>query len=439
MDKIIIEGGLPLQGEVRISGAKNAALPILAATLLAAGEHRLSNVPPLADIRTCKRLLGSLGVQFREEAAPESGIEPSTPHSGTLAGSSLPKILIADTRELTSSEAPYELVKTMRAAVLVLGPLVARARKARVSLPGGCAIGARPINLHLKGLEAMGVKIHLTQGYVEADARRLRGAEIYLEGVTVTGTENLMMAATLAKGTTVIKNAAMEPEVGDLARFLVAMGAQIEGIDSEILTIHGVRELKPASYAIMSDRIEAGTYLAAAAITRGEVTLTNAPVPHLTAVLGKFTEAGVRLSAEPGRISVHRGGSLTGVDIRTLPYPGFPTDMQAQFMALMSVAGGASLITETIFENRFMHVSELRRLGADISVSGSHAIVRGRRQLQGAQVMATDLRASASLVVAGLAASGTTEILRVYHLDRGYANLVEKLAALGARIQRVSA
>ena len=347
--------------------------------------------------------------------------------------------IIADTRELTSSEAPYELVKTMRAAVLVLGPLVARARRARVSLPGGCAIGARPINLHLKGLEAMGVKINLAQGYVEADARRLKGAEIYLEGVTVTGTENLMMAATLAKGTTVIKNAAMEPEVGDLARFLVAMGASIEGIDSEILTIHGVPELKPASYAIMSDRIEAGTYLAAAAITRGKVTLTNAPVPHLTAVLGKFTEAGVRLSAEPGRISVHPGGALTGVDIRTLPYPGFPTDMQAQFMALMSVAGGASLITETIFENRFMHVSELRRLGADISVSGSHAIVRGRRQLQGAQVMATDLRASASLVVAGLAASGTTEILRVYHLDRGYASLVEKLAALGARIKRVPA
>ncbi|MGA7577193.1 MAG: UDP-N-acetylglucosamine 1-carboxyvinyltransferase [Desulfobaccales bacterium] len=422
MDKIIIEGGIPLEGEVQISGAKNAALPILAATLLAAGEHRLSNVPPLADIRTCKRLLGNLGVQFREEAA----------------GSSLPKILIADTRELTGSEAPYELVKTMRAAVLVLGPLVARARQARVSLPGGCAIGARPINLHLKGLEAMGVKINLAQGYVEADARRLKGAEIYLEGVTVTGTENLMMAATLAKGTTVIKNAAMEPEVGDLARFLVAMGASIEGIDSEILTIHGVPELKPANYAIMSDRIEAGTYLAAAAITRGKVTLTNAPVPHLTAVLGKFTEAGVRLSAEPGRISVHPGGALTGVDIRTLPYPGFPTDMQAQFMALMSVAGGASLITETIFENRFMHVSELRRLGADISVSGSHAIVRGRRQLQGAQVMATDLRASASLVVAGLAASGATEILRVYHLDRGYASLVEKLAALGARIKRVS-
>ncbi len=425
MDKIVIEGGLPLNGEVLISGAKNAALPILAATLLAPGEHRLDNVPPLADIRTCKRLLGNLGARFKEAPATEGG------HAG-------PPLLV-DTSDLEGYEAPYELVKTMRAAVLVLGPLVARARQARVSMPGGCAIGARPIDLHLKGLEAMGVKINLTQGYVEADARRLRGAEIYFETVTVTGTENLMMAATLAKGTTVIKNAAMEPEVGDLARFLVAMGAEIEGIDSDILTIHGVRDLKPASYTIMSDRIEAGTYLAAAAITKGEVTLLNAPVPHLTAIMGKFTEAGVRLTAEKGSITVHSGGTLTGVDIRTHPYPGFPTDMQAQFMALMSVARGASVITETIFENRFMHVSELRRLGADITVNGNLAVVRGRRQLQGAPVMATDLRASACLVVAGLAAAGTTEVLRVYHLDRGYAHLVEKLAALGARIKRVSA
>ncbi len=429
MDKIVIEGGLPLQGEVKISGAKNAALPILAATLLAPGEHVLSNVPPLADIRTCKKLLGSLGVRFKEVAS-EAASGPTGPPSPDGA-------LLADTTDLTGYEAPYEMVKTMRAAVLVLGPLVARARQARVSMPGGCAIGARPIDLHLKGLEAMGVKINLTQGYVEADARRLKGAEIYFDTVTVTGTENLMMAACLAKGTTVIRNAAMEPEVGDLARFLVAMGAQIEGIDSDILTIHGVRELKPASYAIMSDRIEAGTYLAAAAITKGEVTLLNAPVPHLTAVMGKFTEAGVRLTAEKGSITVHPGGTLTGVDIRTHPYPGFPTDMQAQFMALMSVARGASVITETIFENRFMHVSELRRLGADITVSGNLAVVRGRRQLQGAPVMATDLRASASLVVAGLAAAGTTEILRVYHLDRGYAHLVEKLAALGARIKRL--
>jgi UDP-N-acetylglucosamine 1-carboxyvinyltransferase len=424
MDKIVIEGGLPLQGEVQISGAKNAALPILAATLLAPGEHRLDNLPALADIHTCKKLLSNLGARFKEVAVDAGGTNGS---------------LCINTSDLQGCEAPYELVKTMRAAVLVLGPLVARARQARVSLPGGCAIGARPIDLHLKGLEAMGVKINLSQGYVEADARRLKGAEIYFETSTVTGTENLMMAAALAKGTTVIKNAAMEPEVGDLARFLVAMGAQIEGIDSDILTIHGVPELKPASYRIMSDRIEAGTFLAAAAITKGEVTLLDAPVPHLTAILGKFTEAGVRLSATKDRVTVHAGGNLTGVDIRTHPYPGFPTDMQAQFMAMMSVARGASVITETIFENRFMHVSELLRLGADITVTGNIAVVRGCRQLQGAPVMATDLRASASLVLAGLAAAGTTEILRVYHLDRGYAHLVEKLAALGARIKRVPA
>jgi UDP-N-acetylglucosamine 1-carboxyvinyltransferase len=431
MDKIVIEGGLPLKGEVQISGAKNAALPIMAATLLAPGEHRLANVPPLADIRTCKRLLASLGARFKD-AAPET--------TAAAAGPPSPDgVLLVDTSDLTSYEAPYEQVKTMRAAVLVLGPLVARARQARVSLPGGCAIGARPIDLHLKGLEAMGVKITLAQGYVTADARRLKGAEIYFDTVTVTGTENLLMAATLAKGTTVIRNAAMEPEVGDLARFLVAMGAQIEGIDSDVLTIHGVRDLSPANYTIMSDRIEAGTYLAAAAITKGEVTLLNAPTPHLTAVMGKFTEAGVRLTAEPGRVTVNPGGALTGVDIRTHPYPGFPTDMQAQFMALMSLARGASVITETIFENRFMHVSELTRLGADITVSGNLAVVRGRKQLQGAPVMATDLRASASLVVAGLAAAGVTQILRVYHLDRGYAHLVEKLAALGARIRREQA
>jgi len=414
MDKIVIEGGVPLTGEVVISGAKNAALPILAATLLAPGEHRLFNVPPLADIRTFTRLLGKLGVRFQ-----------NGDH------------LTVDTSRLDCYEAPYELVKTMRAAVLVLGPLVARAHRARVSLPGGCAIGARPINLHLKGLEAMGVKITLKEGYVEADARGLHGAEIMLEIPTVTGTENLMMAATLAQGTTVIKNAAMEPEVADLAGFLTALGAKIEGIGTEVLTIHGVSQLTPAPYSIMADRIEAGTYLAAAAITKGQVTLTNAPVEHLTAVIDKFTEAGVRLTTDANRITVHPGGTLTGVDVRTLPYPGFPTDMQAQFMALMCVARGAAVITETIFENRFMHVSELKRLGADISVSGNHAVVRGRRHLQGAPVMATDLRASASLVIAGLAAQGTTEVHRIYHLDRGYARLTEKLSTLGARIRRM--
>jgi UDP-N-acetylglucosamine 1-carboxyvinyltransferase len=447
MDKIVIEGGIPLQGEVVISGAKNAALPILAATILAPGVHHLYNVPPLADIRTAKRLLGNLAVTFRETESPkaEGGETQVRPYAWDAEGSGREEEagghagppLQVDSSGLEGFEAPYELVKTMRAAVLVLGPLVARQRQARVSLPGGCAIGARPINLHLKGLEAMGVKITLKEGYVEADARRLNGADIYFDTVTVTGTENLMMAATLAKGTTVIKNAAMEPEVGDLARFLTAMGAQIEGIDTDVLIIHGVKELKPASYTIMSDRIEAGTYMAAAAITKGEVTLVNAPMPHLTAILGKFTEAGVRLTAEPGRILLQPGGALHGVDVRTLPYPGFPTDMQAQFMALMCLARGASVITETIFENRFMHVSELVRMGADITVSGNHAIVRGRKTLQGAPVMATDLRASASLVVAGLAAQGVTEVNRVYHLDRGYANLVEKLSALGARIQRM--
>ena len=426
MDKIVIDGGVPLNGEVIISGAKNAALPILAATLLAPGVHRLYNVPALADIRTCKRVLGLMGVTFEE--------------AGGLMDPTLPEgALVVDSSNLTGWMAPYEVVKTMRAAVLVLGPLVARARQASVSMPGGCAIGARPINLHLKGLEAMGVKITLNQGYVEAKAKELRGAEIILDFPTVTGTENLLMAATLAKGTTRIVNAAQEPEVGDLARFLVTMGAQIEGIGTDVLTIHGVEALTPSTYTVMSDRIEAGTYLAAAAITKGQVTISNAPVAHLTAVLEKFHEAGVRCIPGETSIEVQPGGGLTGVDTKTLPYPGFPTDMQAQFMALMSVAKGASVITENIFENRFMHVSELRRLGADISVSGNNALIRGCRHLSGAPVMATDLRASASLIVAGLAAQGTTEVHRVYHLDRGYAHLVEKLTALGARIKRVPA
>jgi UDP-N-acetylglucosamine 1-carboxyvinyltransferase len=413
MDKIVIEGGLPLEGEVTVSGAKNAALPILAATLLAPGVHRLHNVPPLADIRTTQKLLGLMGVQFSEG-------DP----------------LLVDTSRLTGWMAPYEVVKTMRAAVLVLGPLVARARQASVSLPGGCAIGARPINLHLKGLEAMGVKITLNQGYVEAKAKRLEGAEIILDFPTVTGTENLLMAATLAQGTTRLVNAAQEPEVADLANFLVALGANIKGIGTDVLTIHGVEALQPTTYRIMSDRIEVATYLTAAAITRGQVTITNAPVNHLTAILEKFRDAGVRWTTEESTITVTPESSLHGVDVKTLPYPGFPTDMQAQFMALMSVAKGASVITETIFEDRFIHVSELQRLGADITISGNQAVVRGRRHLQGAPVMATDLRASASLIIAGLAAQGTTEVHRVYHLDRGYAHLTNKLAALGARIKR---
>ena len=417
MDKIVIAGGVPLKGEVVISGAKNAALPILAATLLAPGSHTLSNVPNLADIRTAKKLLANLGARFSD--GPEG--------------------LLVDSSELVSWEAPYDLVKTMRAAVLVLGPLVARMGKARVSLPGGCAIGARPINLHLKGLEEMGVKVTLAHGYVEAAVKRLEGAEIILDFPTVTGTENLLMAATLARGRTVIKNAAQEPEVSDLALFLQAMGAQIEGIGSDVLTIHGVKQLQPASYRVMSDRIEAGTYLAAAAITRGEVTIRRAPVEHLTAVIDKYTEAGLRLKVDQDVISIKPGGPLAGVDVKTMPYPGFPTDMQAQFMATMALARGVSVITETIFEKRFMHISELRRLGADIVVSGNQAVVRGAKSLQGAPVMATDLRASASLILAGLGAQGQTEVHRVYHLDRGYEKIEEKLSALGAKIWREKA
>ncbi|WP_449243965.1 UDP-N-acetylglucosamine 1-carboxyvinyltransferase [Desulfobacca acetoxidans] len=417
MDKIVIAGGVPLRGEVLISGAKNAALPILAATLLAPGRHTLLNVPNLADIRTTKKLLGNLGVHFED-----------------LSGG-----LEVDASELTSWEAPYDLVKTMRAAVLVLGPLVARVGRARISLPGGCAIGARPINLHLKGLEEMGVKITLQHGYVEATVKRLEGARIILDFPTVTGTENLLMAAVLARGKTVIKNAAQEPEIADLAQFLQAMGADIQGIGSDVLTVQGVKDLRPASYRIMPDRIEAGTYLAAAAITRGEVVIRQAPVEHLTAVLDKFAEAGLRISVDHDSIKVSSGGHLIGVDVKTLPYPGFPTDMQAQFMTVMTLARGVSVITETIFEKRFMHVSELKRLGADIVVSGNQAVVRGVKSLQGAPVMATDLRASASLILAGLGARGQTEVHRVYHLDRGYERIETKLSALGANIWREKA
>jgi UDP-N-acetylglucosamine 1-carboxyvinyltransferase len=417
MDKIVIAGGIPLKGEVSVSGAKNAALPIMAATLLCVGSQTLTNVPNLADIRTARKLLANLGVRF---------------NNGNDS-------LVVDSSTLTSWEAPYDLVKTMRAAVLVLGPLVARVGKARVSLPGGCAIGARPINLHLKGLEEMGVKVTLAQGYVEAKVKRLEGANIILDFPTVTGTENLLMAATLARGRTVIKNAAQEPEVSDLAKFLQAMGARIEGIGTDVLTIEGVKELRPANYRVMSDRIEAATYLAAAAITRGEVTIRQAPVEHMSAVIDKFIEAGLRLKVDRDVIIVKQSGQLNGVDVKTLPYPGFPTDMQAQFMATMALARGVSVITETIFEKRFMHVSELKRLGADIVVSGNQAVVRGTKSLEGAPVMATDLRASASLILAGLGAQGKTEVHRVYHLDRGYEKIEQKLSALGAKIWREKA
>jgi len=414
MDKILIEGGRPLQGNVRISGAKNAALPILAATLLCGGVHRLRNLPRLRDIRTTKTLLYHLGATF-EEGEP----------------------LCIHTDDLDSFEAPYDLVKTMRASVLVLGPLVARFKEARVSLPGGCAIGARPINLHLAGLERLGVKIELRHGYVEATAARLVGSRIHLDIPTVTGTENLMMAAVLAEGRTVIENAAREPEVVDLAACLMGMGANIDGAGSPVITVEGVRELRPMDHTIMPDRIETATYLVAAGITRGDVTVGPCSPEHVEAVMRKLEQAGMHFTLTDDSIRAVSGEVIHEVDVKTMPYPGFPTDMQAQIMAMMSLAQGQSIITEGIFENRFMHVSELRRLGADIHIEGNTAIVRGRPKLQGAPVMATDLRASASLVLAGLAAEGVTEVSRVYHLDRGYETIETKLSTLGAKIERV--
>jgi UDP-N-acetylglucosamine 1-carboxyvinyltransferase len=414
MDKIIIEGGRPLHGTVQISGAKNAALPILAATLLAGGVHRLHNVPPLRDIRTAKTLLYHLGATFEEG-------DPLSVHTENVDG----------------HEAPYDLVKTMRASVLVLGPLVARFKKARVSLPGGCAIGARPINLHLAGLERLGVNIELKHGYVEASAKKLSGNHIYFDIPTVTGTANLMMAAVLAEGQTVIENAAREPEVVDLARCLTSMGGSMQGVGTSVITIEGVSELQPMDHTIMPDRIEAATYLTAAGITRGNLTITPCIPDHLEAVIHKLKQAGMEFQINDGSIKSIGAKVIRPIDIKTNPFPGFPTDMQAQIMAMMCLAQGQSIITEKIFENRFMHVSELKRMGADISIEGNTAVVRGRPKLQGAPVMATDLRASASLVLAGLAAEGVTEVSRVYHLDRGYTRLEEKLSGVGARIKRV--
>ena len=415
MQSIVIEGGKRLKGEVRISGAKNAALPILCATILAKGESVITNVPALRDISTMGQLLGRLGAK----------VEPS---DGSLS---------IDTGKLARDEAPYDLVKTMRASVLVLGPLVARLGKARVSLPGGCAIGARPINLHLMGLEKMGAEVEIEHGYVVAKAKRLKGAHIYLDMPTVTGTENLMMAAALAKGTTLIENAACEPEVTDLADCLNSMGANVRGAGTDTIRIEGVDELGPARYPVMPDRIETGTYLVAAAITGGDVTVRDCRPEHSTALLRKLKESGLTIETGEDWIKLRTGRRPRAVDVKTLPFPGFPTDMQAQFMALMCVADGLSVITETVFENRFMHIAELRRLGADIKVQGNAAVVSGVPHLLGAPVMATDLRASASLVIAALAAKGSSEISRVYHLDRGYEKMEEKLGALGARIKRV--
>lgn len=416
MDRILIKGGYPLKGTVKISGAKNAALPILAATLLTSGWNTIHNVPSLlVDIKTIKRLLSSLGVEFKED-----------------------KGLKVNTSNVRDYEVSYDLVKTMRASILVLGPLIARMRRARVSLPGGCAIGARPINLHLKGLEGLGVDIQLREGYVEAKAKRLRGATIYFDIPTVTGTENLMMAATLAQGTTVLENAAKEPEVVALAHFLNKMGAKISGAGTDIITIEGVKELSPQEFTIIPDRIEAGTYMTAAGITGGNITIKNCDGTHLVAVTNKLKESGVEIQNDKDGLRVVGPKVINSINIKTSPYPGFPTDMQAQFMALMSLANGTSLVSENIFENRFMHVAELRRMGADIEIEGNTAIVKGVKNLTGTQVMATDLRASASLILAGLAAKGTTEISRVYHLDRGYERIKNKLSKLGAHIWRVS-
>ena len=415
MDKLIIEGARKLHGEIRISGAKNAALPLIAATLLTPGWHVIHNVPDLRDTRTILALLESFGAVWKRKG----------------------EALTINTETLNNLEASYDLVKTMRASILVLGPLVARMGKARVSLPGGCAIGARPIDFHLQGLTKMGARLDLEDGYVNAFVDNyLSGAHIYFDVPSVTGTENILMASVLAKGITVIKNAAREPEVGNLVDMLIAMGADIEGKDTDRLIIHGVKSLKPAEVTTIPDRIETGTYLVAVGAAGGEATLTNCNPNHLPALTEKLRAAGLIIKESESSIFVSRPSKVQSIDIKTLPYPGFPTDLQAQLMVLMTVSNGLSVITETIFENRFMHVAELKRMGAEIRINGNSAIVKGIKQLKGAQVMATDLRASASLVVAGLAAKGVTEISRIYHLERGYEDMVGKLRALGARVHK---
>ncbi len=417
MDRIIVEGGRRLSGEVRIGGAKNAALPILVSSLLTDGWNTYENVPRLQDVRSIQLLLGHLGAAVEDS---EDGV------------------IRIDATGLSDPEAPYDLVRKMRASILVLGPLVARLRRARVSLPGGCAIGARPIDLHLKGLAQLGADIDLRHGYVEARADRLRGADIYFDIPTVTGTENLMMAAALADGRTLLRNVAREPEVSALADTLNAMGAKISGAGTSMITIDGVEALRPARTRIMPDRIESGTFMVAASLTKGDVTLVDCEPDHLGATIDKLRLVGSQIEINGRTVRVRGPEAISSVDIKTLPYPGFPTDMQAQFMVLMSIAGGLSVISETIFENRFIHVEELKRLGADITISGNTAVVRGRARLSGAPVMATDLRASASLILAGLVAEGVTEVNRVYHLDRGYESIEKKFSALGAAIRRVS-
>lgn len=414
MDEILINGGKRLCGEARISGAKNSALPILASTILGSGECVITNVPRVVDVLTMGKLLGILGAKVS--------------HEGNRA--------VIQTGTIECTEAPYDLVKTMRASVLVLGPLLARWGEAKVSLPGGCAIGSRPVNLHLAGLAKLGADISIDHGYITAKAARLRGGRIYCDTPTVTGTENLMMAASLAEGTTILENAAKEPEILDLADFLIKRGARIHGAGTDVITVEGVRELHGGDHEVIPDRIEAGTYLAAAAITRGDVTVTHCRPSHLEAVLMKMREAGAEIQEEKDTVRLTMPNGLRGTDVRTLPFPGFPTDMQAQMAALMSLAEGTSVVTETVFESRFMHVEELRRMGANIRVEGNRLVVTGCKKLTGAPVMASDLRASAGLIVAGLAAEGATQVQRVYHLDRGYERIEEKLGALGASIQR---
>ena len=415
MDKLIIHGGKRLKGGVDISGAKNAALPIIAASLLASGYCTISNVPNLKDIMTMGRLLANLGAGFHYED----------------------RKAIINTEKVKIFEAPYDLVRTMRASILVLGPLIARFGRAKVSLPGGCAIGARPINLHLIGLEKMGADIKLESGYVVAKGKRLKGTSIYLDVPTVTGTENLMMAASLAKGRTLLENAAREPEVVDLANALISMGARIKGAGESVIEIEGVDELKPVNYTIIPDRIETGTFMAIAGITEGDIIIKRCRLDHLDASMMKLKEVGLVFEHVSDGIRVIGPSRPKAADVKTMPYPGFPTDMQAQFMAIMSIADGTSIIKETIFENRFMHVAELRRMGADIIVEGGTATVKGISKLKAAPLMATDLRASASLIAAALAAKGETTVHRLYHLDRGYENMEEKLVKIGADVKRV--
>lgn len=418
MDKIVIEGGVSLKGTVKVSGAKNAALPIIASCILTGGWHRLHDVPRLRDIQTIKKIMSEMGIALREEG----------------------RVLSVNSDDLKEHEASYDLVKTMRASVLLLGPLLARLGKAKISMPGGCAIGARPINLHLKALAAMGVEMYLEGGYINAKVDRLKGADIFFDIPTVTGTENVMMAAVKAEGETILRNAAKEPEVCDLADMLRGMGAHIEGDGTDTIVIQGLKHLRPTEHTVIPDRIESGTYMIAAAITRGDIMIDGCRPEHLSAVIEKLQNVGTDVEVTAKGLRVKGSETIVSVDIKTMPFPGFPTDLQAQFMTLMSIARGSSVIKETVFEKRFIHVSELRRMGADIEITDNQALVRGRDHLLAAPVMATDLRASASLVLAGLVAKGgRTEVSRIYHLDRGYEALEKKFQNLGARIWREKA